>query len=76
MRGFNFIASESQKTEVSQIFCLMEVRAMVVAWLYNSPQRNASLALPRALSNTAHLPVQRQHTKPAQLNSGTDTKMC
>ena len=56
------------------IFCLMEVRAMVVAWLYNSPQRNASLALPRALSNTAHLPVQRQHTKPAQLNSGTDSE--
>ena len=26
------------------------------------------------LSNTAHLPVQGQYTKPAQINSGTDTK--
>ena len=45
-----------------------------MAWLYNSPQQNAPLSLPCALSNTAHLPAQRQHKKPAQLNGGMDTK--
>ena len=36
---------------------------------------NAPLFLPCVLSNTAHLPVQWQHTKPAQLNGWTDTKI-
>ena len=45
-----------------------------MAWLYNSTKRNAPLSLPCALSNTAHLPAQGQHKKPAQLNGGMDTK--
>ena len=32
------------------------------------------LSLPCVLSNTAHLPVHWQQTKPVQLNGGTDTK--
>ena len=42
--------------------------------LYNSPQRNAPLSLPCVLSNTAYLPVQWKHTKPAQLKGGMDTE--
>ena len=34
----------------------------------------APLSLPCVLSNTAHLSVQWQYTKPAQINGGTDTK--
>ena len=34
----------------------------------------ASLSLPSVLSNTAHLPVQWQHTKPSQIKSWLDLK--
>ena len=40
------------------------------------PWRNAALTLfPCVLSNTAHLPVQLQYTKPAQINRGPDSKI-
>ena len=40
----------------------------------NSPQRYAPISLPGVLSNTAHLPVQWQYTKPAHTIDGTETK--
>ena len=47
---------------------------MVVSVQQASAPVHAPLLLPCVLSNTAHLSEQWQYTKPAQINSGTDTK--
>mgnify|MGYP001799878469 CR=1 FL=1 len=47
---------------------------MVVAVQQPLADYTAMFTFPCVLLNTAHLPVQWQYSKPAQINSGTDSK--
>ena len=48
---------------------------MVVALQQPLAECTSIFTLPCVLSYNAHLPAQWQHTKPAQLNGGTDSKI-